>query len=383
MESLTKFNHQALNLSSNNHNHLLQFTKPISSISLKTLSKPNKTLKASFSSNKNPQFDKTPKHPFSSIIKTTCVTIFTTSLFLSQFTKPSIAAPIPPETFESIGETEEEETKIAKGEEEEKPIDEKQQVIDSLPNDVESLKLLMENKIKDKKVVEAVTILDKLIEIDPSDPQWPLLKSHLQSSIGEAEAATSGFEEILSKDPLSVEAYHGLVMAASQSETGELQNVLKRIENAMEKCKKEKNKKEDVRDFRLLIAQVRVIEGNYDEALSVYQELVKEEPRDFRPYLCQGIIYTLLRKTEEAAKSFENYQKLVPKDHPYHRYFEDNMMATKKARKEIDSFVGRLVDRTDLPYLPHLQAIFKEVLCLNPPASKIARESTQDFVIGG
>ncbi|XP_026418114.1 protein SLOW GREEN 1, chloroplastic-like [Papaver somniferum] len=329
MESLAKFNQHPLNVSSNNRNHLLQFTKPISSISLKTLSKSNKTLVASFSSNKNPQFDKTPKNPFSLIIKTTCVTIFTTSLFLNQFTKPSIAAPIPQETFESIEETEEE-IKIAQGEEEEeKPIDEKQQAIDSLPNDVESLKLLMENKIKDKKVVEAVTILDKLIEIDPSDPQWPLLKSHLQSSIGEAEAATLGFEEILSKDPLSVEAYHGLVMAASQSETGELQNVLKRIENAMEKCKKEKNKKEDVRDFRLLIAQVRVIEGNYDQALSVYQELVKEEPRDFRPYLCQGIIYTLLRKTEEAAKSFEKYQKLVPKDHPYHRYFEDNMMATK------------------------------------------------------
>ncbi|RZC82103.1 hypothetical protein C5167_044887 [Papaver somniferum] len=100
-------------------------------------------------------------------------------------------------------------------------------------------------------------------------------------------------------------------MEASQLETGELQNVLRRIENAMEKCKKE----------------------NYSEALNVYHEPVKEEPRDFRPYLCQGTIYILLRKTEEAAKSFEKYQKLVPKDHPYHRYFEDNMMATKDIMK--------------------------------------------------
>ncbi|MCL7048156.1 hypothetical protein MKW94_026839 [Papaver nudicaule] len=333
METLTKFNHHPLNLSSNNHNYLLQFSKPISSISLKTSSKSNTILlRASYKNpqfdNKKPQSDKTLKNPFSSLIKTTCITIFTTSLFLNQFTKPSIAATIPPETFESIEETEEEIKTAQEAEEEKKPID-------SLPNDVESLKLLMENKIKDKKMDEAVTILNKLIEIDPSDPQWPLLKSHLQSSIGEAEAATLGFEEILSKDPLSVEAYHGLVMAASQSETGELQNVLKRIENAMERCKKEK--KEDVRDFRLLIAQVRVIEGNYNEALNVYQELVKEEPRDFRPYLCQGIIYTLLRKTEEAAKSFEKYQKLVPKDHPYHRYFEDNMMATKVFSQMADS----------------------------------------------
>ncbi|KAK4396272.1 protein SLOW GREEN 1, chloroplastic [Sesamum angolense] len=42
-----------------------------------------------------------------------------------------------------------------------------------------------------------------------------------------------------------------------------------------------------------------------------------EEPRDFRPYLCQGIIYTLLRKNGEAEKNFEKYRRLVPKGHPY------------------------------------------------------------------
>ncbi|XP_026426120.1 cytochrome P450 93A2-like [Papaver somniferum] len=58
-------------------------------------------------------------------------------------------------------------------------------------------------------------------------------------------------------------------------------------------------------------------------------------------------------------------------------------MNSEKARKEIDSFVGRnvrLVDESDLPYL---QSIFKEVFCLHAPASMIAGESTQDFIIGG
>ena len=104
--------------------------------------------------------------------------------------------------------------------------------------------------------------------------------------------------------------------------------MLKRVEEAIEVCKKQK-KDSDVRDFRLLIAQIKVMEGDYTEALKAYQELVKEEPRDFRPYLCQGIIYTLLRKKDEADKQFNKFRRLVPKDHPYKDYFEDNMFATK------------------------------------------------------
>ncbi|OVA03553.1 Cytochrome P450 [Macleaya cordata] len=57
----------------------------------------------------------------------------------------------------------------------------------------------------------------------------------------------------------------------------------------------------------------------------------------------------------------------------------------EKAREEIDSVVGksRLVDESDLPNLPYLQAIFKEALRLHPPAPMLARESTQACKVGG
>lgn len=211
-------------------------------------------------------------------------------------------------------------------EEKERTVEE---YVESHPDDVEGLKSLMEVKIKNRKLQEAVDVIERLIQLEPDDKEWPLLKAHLYSYSGESELAKLGFEEILSANPLTVEAYHGLVMAVSQSDSGdELNQVLKRIEAAMERCKKEK-KKEDLRDFKLLVAQIRVIEGKYNDALKVYQELVKEEPRDFRPYLCQGIIYTLLRKKDEAEKQFQKYRRLVPKGHPYARYFDDNMIATR------------------------------------------------------
>ncbi|KAI3934086.1 hypothetical protein MKW92_029804 [Papaver armeniacum] len=58
----------------------------------------------------------------------------------------------------------------------------------------------------------------------------------------------------------------------------------------------------------------------------------------------------------------------------------------EKARGEIDSVVGknvRLVDESDLPNLPYIQAIFKEVLRLHPPVPMLLRESSRDCTVAG
>ncbi|XP_042489352.1 protein SLOW GREEN 1, chloroplastic-like isoform X1 [Macadamia integrifolia] len=328
MESLANVHHYQ------NHvhlsfNHRPSFARPVTSVSfLRNSSKSVTSIRAS----SNPISSKPDElhysrhpietlKPLASLLKTTCVALAATALFFNRFSKPSFAAPIAQPTVESAKITSETDS----DEEKERTLEE---YLESHPDDVKGLRSLMEVKIKANKLQQAISVIDRLIEVEPSEREWPLLKAQVQNYNGDVESAMLGFEEIISKDPLFVEAYHGLVMATSQSESGELGDVLKRIESAMEKCKKEK-RKEDLRDFKLLVAQVKVIEGNYMVALKVYQELVKEEPRDFRPYLCQGIIYTLLQKKDEAEKQFQKYRRLVPKEHPYARYFDDNMLATK------------------------------------------------------
>ncbi|RZC92923.1 hypothetical protein C5167_007247 [Papaver somniferum] len=319
MESVAgiKHNHRLLNLSSKTN--IIPFPKSISTISFSKTSA--KTSSIQFHQNPNkkkqPQFE--TLKPLSSFLKTTCVAITATALFFNRMQKPSIAAPVSTPTVDKESITEETD------EEKERVLDE---YLDSNPDDVKALKAVMEIKIKAGKVEEAISIIDRLLGAEPTEKEWPLMKSHLLSYSGDTELAKLGFEEVISRNPLDVEAYHGLVMAASESESGELDNVLKRIEKAMEICKKGK-RKQDVRDFKLLVAQVRVLEGKYTDALKIYQQLVKEEPRDFRPYLCQGIIYSMLKKPEEAEKQFSIYRRLVPKGHPYAKYFQDTM-TTKK-----------------------------------------------------
>ncbi|XP_058737871.1 protein SLOW GREEN 1, chloroplastic-like [Vicia villosa] len=267
---------------------------------------------------------------FSPVVKTTCIILAATAFFFTRFHhSPVIAATLAtPASVETSPEAENE--NASEGEQAEKLIEER---LSQNPNDAEALRSLMEVKIKARKVDEAIGIINRLIEIEPEEMEWPLLKANMYIYNDDHETAKKLFEEILQRDPLRVEAYHGLVMASSDSsESNEPSNetmkgLLQRVEKALELCKKQK-RVSDVRDFRLLVAQIKVMEGNFSEALKAYQELVKEEPRDFRPYLCQGIIYTLLRKKDEAEKQFDQFRRLIPKNHPYREYFDDNMYGT-------------------------------------------------------
>ncbi|ERN05927.1 hypothetical protein AMTRI_Chr08g205190 [Amborella trichopoda] len=275
--------------------------------------------------------EKNPPQILKTAIKTACILIASTPIFFFRFQNPAIANPISatPPTIETEEVSSRESDKLTEEDSQKLTEEEKEKVLeeylDTHPDDIASLRALMEIKIMASKIPEAILVIEKLMALEPEEIEWPMLKAHLKSYAGESEAAWRGFEDILSKDPLYVEAYHGLVIVASQS--GGMEEICQRIKKAMEICKKEK-RKEDMRDFKLLMAQIHVLESNYEDALKIYQELAKEEPRDFRPYLCQGIIYTLLEKKDEAEKQFEKYRRLVPKGHPYARFFDDNVLAT-------------------------------------------------------
>ncbi|KAJ6974415.1 cytochrome P450 93B2 [Populus alba] len=63
----------------------------------------------------------------------------------------------------------------------------------------------------------------------------------------------------------------------------------------------------------------------------------------------------------------------------------NNPKVLEKARQEVDTVVGnkRLVEESDSPNLPYIQAIIKETFRLHPPIPMIARKSIQESKING
>ncbi|KAL3623030.1 hypothetical protein CASFOL_031846 [Castilleja foliolosa] len=324
--------------------HRPSFSKPLSlritPPSLSHLS--HSTVKASYQNHPNPNHLNKSRSFFKSQIyneisnsmpiKSTLVTtIATAAIFLSGFqfsVKPSVAAPIPPPpTVESESAT---------------PVEEKAKLVEEQlytnSDDIDELKNLVEIKVKSRKIPDAIKILDKLMELEPDEIEWLFLRAHLYAHNGQFQLSRKVFNEMLNKNPSSLDACQGLVNVDSQEESiEELKQTEKRIEEAIILAKENTENAANLSDFKLLRAQNRVLQGKHDDALNILKELEKEEADDFRVYLCQVLVYILLDRKSEAEISYEKYKGLVPEGHLFDTYFDDeNFNAAKTYAQKVE-----------------------------------------------
>lgn len=172
------------------------------------------------------------------------------------------------------------------------------------------MKKVLEQKLEAGEDEESLELLKKLVSAQPENQEFRFLMARLLNEMGEVEPAREALEEILAKNPLSFEALfeNALIMDSC----GEGEKVITRLERALEVAKNE-NKDKEARDVRLIIAQVQFLQKNVDEALKSYDELLSEDPNDFRPYFCKGMIYSLIDRNDEAKAEFAKYRELSPK----------------------------------------------------------------------
>ncbi|KAL2339430.1 hypothetical protein Fmac_007370 [Flemingia macrophylla] len=201
-----------------------------------------------------------------------------------------------------------------------------EQVLEKDPKNIEALKVVLYGKIRRGKSKEAVKFVEDLIALEPNEVEWRLLLALCYETMGQLSMAKKLYREILKKRPLLVRALHGLAMAMHKNHEGPA--VFKMLNNAQELASRE-NRVTEERNIRILTAQMHVVQGNLEEGLKGFQDLIDQNPRDFRPYICQGIVYSLLGKYEEAAQQFETYQTLVPEEFPQRRFLDDVAIAAK------------------------------------------------------
>ncbi|XP_030961322.1 protein SLOW GREEN 1, chloroplastic [Quercus lobata] len=184
------------------------------------------------------------------------------------------------------------------------------ELLDSNSEAVEALKSLLQQKLENGEDEEGLKVLRRLVSAQPNVTEWKFLMARLLSEMGDTENARKVFEEILDSNPLSFEAL--FENALLMDRCGEGEAVITRLEEAL-RIAEEGSKAKEARDVRLIMAQIQFLQKNVEEALESYQELIKEDPNDFRPYFCQGMIYSLLDKNAEAKELFAKYRQLSPK----------------------------------------------------------------------
>ncbi|KAG0605351.1 hypothetical protein M758_9G051300 [Ceratodon purpureus] len=200
------------------------------------------------------------------------------------------------------------------------------------PKDEKTLEGLLYVRLRKGSVAKALETVDNLLELRPDHAPWQLIRAQSLEFLGDLEAARDAFEGILEKDPLSARALQGLatVMAKAGEGTEMLEMLRRAVQSAMDV-----GKTKEAKNLRMLLGQMYTLQGNLQEALAEYQELEKEDPRDFRPYLCQGLVYSLLNQKNDAEKAFLKYRRRCPKTFPERGYLDDLMIGAKtEARKQ-------------------------------------------------
>lgn len=194
------------------------------------------------------------------------------------------------------------------------------------PNDISSLKILLHTRMIKRDIPGAVEILDRMMLVEPYEIEWKLLKAQAHFYLGDMNEARLTYERILKFSPFSPAALQGL--ATVMQKCGDEDAIVPMLAGTLEKALIE-NKVKAVQNLRLLLGEYYLFEKKYQEALMNYQDVVKEDPEDFRPYFWQGIIYSILEKKDEASKQFEKYRQLA-KDFPDQNLL-DNLMSAKMA----------------------------------------------------
>lgn len=304
------------------------------SLSSKTPLKPSSriTITAKFSSNSaiNSSNRFNNETPFAQTLKFAAKTVVLTvavSLMTSKFNElPAKAEPLTPTVEKSNVEDDKVENlgEIESGSEARSPLS---HLMESNSEFVDNLWNLLQKKLEVGEDEEALKILDKLVEAQPSEIEWKFLRARLLSEMGKTQEAKDAFEEVLELNPLSFEALfeNALVMDSG----GERDAVIMRLEKALDIAMDE-HKAKEARDVRLIIAQIQFLQKKVDEALRCYDELIKEDPNDFRPYFCKGMIYSLLDRNSEAREQFAKYRELSPK-----KYEVDGYVRTPLSRMKL------------------------------------------------
>ncbi|XP_074588563.1 protein SLOW GREEN 1, chloroplastic-like [Curcuma longa] len=185
------------------------------------------------------------------------------------------------------------------------------QLLDSNPQTVDALRSLLFRKLEAGDDSEALAVIRRLISAQPGETEWKLLAARLLRETGEVAESRRLYEEILAVDPLSFEAL--FEKAVLMDRCGEGGAAIERLEQALYLAREEQPEKVAGRDVRLIMAQIEFLQKNPEAALSSYEELAKEDPDDYRPYFCQGVICSLLNRDEEAREKFSKYHELSPR----------------------------------------------------------------------
>ncbi|MFB8794690.1 MAG: tetratricopeptide repeat protein [Microcoleus sp.] len=162
-------------------------------------------------------------------------------------------------------------------------------------------------------IKDVVSPLSKLAKLNPETTEYGILLAQAKERTGDREGAAQAYRAILAAKPGEIKALQGLVnlllvQQRPEAAIGLLQDTLK----AATAANLAKPESIDTTSVELILGQVYAVEKRFEEAIAIYDESAKANPKDFRPTLGKAIVLKEQGKTDEAKTLFDKATELAP-----------------------------------------------------------------------
>ncbi len=163
------------------------------------------------------------------------------------------------------------------------------------------------------EIKDVVPTLEKLAKLNPDTTEYGILLAQAKERTGDREGAAQAYRSILASKPGEIAALQGLVnlllvQQRPEAAIGLLQDTLKAAPGANQA----KPGSIDTTSVQLILGQVYAVQKRYPEAIAIYDESAKNNPKDFRPTLAKAIVLKEQGKTDEAKTLFDKATELAP-----------------------------------------------------------------------
>lgn len=162
-------------------------------------------------------------------------------------------------------------------------------------------------------IKDAIAPLEKLASLNPETTEYGILLAQAKERTGDREGAAQAYRSILASKPGEIKALQGLVnlllvQQRPEAAIGLLQDTLK----AAPAANLAKPESVDVTSVQLILGQVYAVQKRFEEAIAIYDESAKANPKDFRPTLGKAIVFKEQGKKDEAKTLFAKATELAP-----------------------------------------------------------------------
>ncbi len=181
-----------------------------------------------------------------------------------------------------------------------------QLVIEREPDNQNALRGLLNIRLKQGDIGGAIEPLSRLAQLNPEVTDYQLLLAQTQAQIEDYRGATATYRRAIEQDPsnmLVIQSWTEMLMG---------QNRFEEAISVVKQAILSKDTRVDSTALQLRLGEIYTAQGQPQQAITLYEQLIKTASKDFRPILAKALLLKQQGNVTDAEPLFNTAIELAP-----------------------------------------------------------------------